>query len=520
MGGFVRRMWTWLERDDNAGRVIAIATVLSVLVPIILEVISLQTPTSEVRMSVPEFQDALERQAKEVREELATAHGEERIRLENENAEIARQLADVQAAYAEQQELIDELEAALAGFGDDVDDDRLAEALTALEAGDFSLADALLAAIEAREDEAVTRAAEAAFQRGQLAATRIRWGEAADHFDKAARLDPSYDHLNEAGVFAWRAGRYTTALRHFEGLLALSRREYGEKSAQTAAALSNLALLLKTTGRYDEAEPLFRQALEIGRETLGEGHPNYGTWLSNFATLLREMGRYDEAELLSRQALEIGRETLGEGHPDYATRLNNLATSLMAMGRHEEAERLFRQALEIGRETLGEGHPDYASWLSNLAALLRNMGRYAEAEPLFRQALEIDRETLGEGHPNYANGLNNLAALLRSTGRSDEAVPLYQQVLEIIRKTLGEGHPQYANQLGNLATLLVAARRHEEAEPLYRQALEVFRAALGDDHARTQRAARTYARLLQTRFPDSSALAELRATFGEDVGAP
>ena len=94
-------------------------------------------------MSVSDFQDALERRAVEVRNELAIAEGEERNRLENEKAEIERQLAGVQVAYGEQQERIGELEVALARHGSDVDDDRLAEVRTALEAGDFSKAESL-----------------------------------------------------------------------------------------------------------------------------------------------------------------------------------------------------------------------------------------------------------------------------------------------------------------------------------------------------------------------------------------
>ena len=132
----------------------AIATVAAVLISVVFIVF----PQSELASEVRNYQDALERQEEEVRNDLATAHGEERIRLENEKAEIARQLADVQAAYAERQKRIGELEASLARFSNDVDDDQLAEARTALEAGDFSLADALLAAIEARADVAVARA--------------------------------------------------------------------------------------------------------------------------------------------------------------------------------------------------------------------------------------------------------------------------------------------------------------------------------------------------------------------------
>ena len=498
----------------------AIAAVAAVLLSAIALVPPLLAPASGVRMSVSEFQDVLERQAEEARDKLATAHGEERVRLENENAEIARQLADVRGAYAERQERIDELEASLARFSNDVDDDTLAEARAALEAGDFSKADALLAAIEARADGEIVRAAEAAFQRGQIAATQIRWGEAAAHFDRAARLDPAYDHLKQAGTFAWRAGRYATALRHFEDLLELSRREHGEGSPKNATALNNLANILGAVGRYEEAEPLYRQALEIGRETLGERHPDYAARLNNLATLLMSTGRYEEAEALYRKVLEIGRNIVGEGHPKYAIWLNNLAILLMETSRYEEAEPLFRQALEIGRETVGEGHPEHVTRLGNLATFLAAAGRRGEAEPLFRQALEIDRETLGERHPEYAARLNNLASLLKAMGRHGEAEALFRQALEISRKIVGEGHPDYAIRLNNLAGLLAGTGRYEEAEPLYREALGVFRAVLGNENAKTRRIAANYAKLLRARFPGSPTLAQLRTAFGEEIGVP
>ena len=178
--------------------------------------------------------------------------------------------------------------------------------------------------------------------------------------------------------------------------------------------------------------------------------------------------------------------------------------------------RSYQQALEIDRETLGERHPAYATRLNNLAGLLAATGRSEEAEPLYRQALEIDRETLGERSPDYANRLNNLASLLQSTGRHEEAEPLYRQALEIGRETLGERHPDYGARLNNLAGSLQATRRHEEAERLYRQALEIFRAALGDAHPNTRQVAGNYARLLREYFPDSPALVELRAAFGDD----
>ena len=520
VNGFFKRMWNWLDRKSNRGLVIVIATAAVPLIAAIGLIVTLLTPASGVRMSIPEFQDALERRAEEVRNSLATAHGEERIRLENENAEIARQLADVQAAYTERQERISELEASLARLSTDVDDDGLADARTALAAGDFSKADALLAGIEANAEVAIDRAAEAAFQRGKVAAAQIRWDEAAAHFNKAARLRPTYHRLRQAGTFAQLSGRYPNALRHLRHLLDLSRRDYGEKSPETGAALNDLAILLAKVGQHGEAEPLYRTALEIYRETHGERNSDYAALLNNFANLLSNTGRHAEAEPLHRKSLEVSRATQGAQHPDYAARLSNLAVVLARTGRRKQAERLYRQALEVTRTTLGQRHPDYADRLGNLATLLANTGRREEAERLFRQALEVTQTTLGERHPDYAFWLSNLAALLAHVGRRDEAEGLYRQALEVIQAPLGEAHPDHAVRLGNFAMLLMKTGRHKEAEPLLRQALQVSRKTLGDAHGKTRRIAGNYARLLRARFPDSPALAQLRAVFGNDIGIP
>ena len=416
----LRRCWAWLADENNRGRVGTIAAVAVPLIALLGIVISINPPSSpppsggEVRLSLEDFEARLEKRAQEVEQRLASAHGEERARLENELAEVKRQLSDIDPAHADALKQIGELEAALARLGDDISDKQLVEIRVAIEAGDFSKADALLAEIEDRTDVAVVRAAEAAFQRGKIAVIQIKWDKAATHFDKAARLNPTYDHLNEAGLFAKRAARHKTALYHFEKLLGLSRREYGERAPATATVLNNLAALLQETGRYTEAEPLYRQALEIGRETLGEKHPDYAIWLNNLANLFHATGRYTEAEPLYRQALKIGRETLGEKHPDDTTRLNNLAALLEATGRYTEAEPLYRQALEIDREMLGEKHPRYATRLNNLAGLLAVTDRYAEAEPLYRQALEIVQASLGDDHPNTKRMARNYAQLLRT----------------------------------------------------------------------------------------------------------
>jgi len=419
-----------------------------------IEKIAPRRPEQGPQLTVADFIRVRREMKADLEADLATAHADEKALLSARIGELEKQLADPDAALAEAQERIAKLEALLERSGNNIGGDRIAEARDALERGDYSIADDLFAEIEAHRELEVQEAARAAFGRGEIAEAEVRWGDAADHYARAARLDPGYHTLIKAGDLLWRAGRHSDAIQHNEQLVDIAKLEFGEEHERTATALNNLAGSYRANGRYDEAEPLYRQSLEIVRQALGEAHPNYAIHLNNLAGLLKATGRYDEAEPLYRQALEIDCKELGEAHPNYASDLNNLAELLRVTGRYGEADPLYRQSLEITRKTLGEAHPTYASGQNNLAGLLQATGRYDEAEPLYRQALEIDRKVLGEAHPDYAIDLNNLAGLLQMTGRIDEAEPLYRQALEVVEAALGADHPDTQTARGNLEAFL------------------------------------------------------------------
>ena len=377
-----------------------------------IEKIAPRRPEQGPQLTVAEFIHMRREMKADLEVDLATAHADEKDLLSARIGELEKQLADPDAALAEAQERVAKLEALLERSGNNIGGDRIAEARDALERGDYSIADDLFAEIEARRALEVQEAARAAFGRGEIAEAEVRWGDAADHYARAARLDPGYDTLIKAGDLLWRTGRHSDAIQHNEQLVGIAKLDFGEEHEKTATALNNLAASYRANGRYDEAEPLFRQALEITRKVLGEAHPAYATRLNNLAGLLRATGRYDEAEPLLRQALVIDRKTLGVAHPTYATRLNNLAALLQETVRNDEAEPLFRQALEITRMTLGEAHPTYANALNNLAGLLDATGRYDEAEPLYRQALAVCETALGADHPTTQTVRGNLEKFL------------------------------------------------------------------------------------------------------------
>ncbi len=386
---------------------------------------------------------------------MERSHGAEKDLIRREADELRARLAEVEKDYQERIEELRQTKAELAKYQNQFEKDKFDAANAALDRDDSSLAEALfkelLAASQARREDAERDEASLHYRLGKIAEDAVRWGDAYTHYANAARLDPSFEKLRKAREFAWRAGQYADAHRHGETLLELARKDGTQE--QLGLALNEHALTVQAQGRYEEAEGLHAQALEIAGATSGVGHPNYAIGLNNLAGVVEAQGRYEEAEGLYREALEIDREGVMDGHPDYAIRLNNLAGVVRAQGRYAEAEGLYREALEITRATIGEGHPDYATHLNNLAGVVRAQGCYAEAEELYREALEIDSVGVGEGHPNYAIDLNNLAGVLVKQGKLEEARPLFERALKVFRATLPPDHPHIRVVEGHIADL-------------------------------------------------------------------
>jgi len=382
--------------------------------------------TITIGLTFEEHQTALKEREAELRNDLERAHEGEKAVLQLELSAIGNKLSDVEADYQRTLAELAEIKSKLARYDNQINELEKISAYDALDRGDRSIAHALFAALEqkaqARADDALEEAAEMAFQQGQIAEQEIRWLDAAEHFARAARLNPTYDTLIKAGEFLRRAGRSGEAIRFDEDLVALSKSEHGDADAKTAEAMNNLASSYRAMGRYRDAEPLFRQAIEIGEATIGVEHPSYAIRLNNLALLLRDMGRYRDAEPLYRQAIEIDEATIGMEHPGYATRLNNLAGLLKDMGRYRDAEPLYRQAIAIDEATIGVEHPGYATDLNNLAMLLKGMKRFDEAKPLYAQAIEIDLEKLGKDHPQSRRHARNYADLLRQHFPDDPAL--------------------------------------------------------------------------------------------------
>ena len=83
-----------------------------------------------------------------------------------------------------------------------------------------------------------------------------------------AQEDSAWQTSRAAGIDAFRQGKYSEAVRHFEvTVVRLENRT--QDGPQLATALRDLAETYWVLGRYSEAEPLYQKALTIRKEELG-----------------------------------------------------------------------------------------------------------------------------------------------------------------------------------------------------------------------------------------------------------
>ncbi len=292
-------IWDFLIVPEHAGAastiiaaIVAIGGLLAWLLGIwpFRKPISSLTPTDPVpsepviKMTLAQFEARLKEERDKITDQLKTAHDSDRQNLLTQLDVVTKQLADPQTALDETMKRVADLEARLEREAKRFGADRIATAKDALQQLDYSKAEALFEDIRADGQIAVQATAHAEFGLGEIAEARVDWFVAAQHYTRAAELDPTFDHMNKAAWLLGDIGAYDKALPWAEKALQAAR-----GTSDEGEALNNLALLLRCTGRYDEAEPLFRQAISILELAFPNSHPHLDRIRENYAVLLSEM---------------------------------------------------------------------------------------------------------------------------------------------------------------------------------------------------------------------------------------
>ncbi len=378
---------------------------------------------SEMKMPYEDFQRRIELERNEAVDDYKKASDAEKVKLEQKIAELNHRLADVPKAFEELQKRNTELEELVKHGDNKAIEKKFQKAVDAFNENEFAKADKILIEIEETETLNKKNFGEIAYARGNVAAQDVRWKDAAEHYARAAQIDPCYRHLILAERFAIRTGNYDSALSLGEEAKKMAIKEHGEDSKEYATSLGNLALIYMEQEKYELAEQLHKESLKIYQDIFGKKHSNVAISLNNLGGIYQIKKQHREATYFFKRALNINKEALGVKHSSTAITLNNLGGAYRDMGEFKKAKPLLKQSLKIRKEALGDNHPETANSYNNLGSLYFMQGQYKKAEPFSRQALEILEATLGLEHPNTKKIKHNYELLKEHIANPPETTP-------------------------------------------------------------------------------------------------
>jgi len=159
---------------------------------------------------------------------------------------------------------------------------------------------------------------------GTLFVRQRRYQEAAQHLERATRLDPTYaEGHDNLGIALSNLGRYDEAIGHFRIAIA--------HSPQNHESHNNLGIALARLGNVQAAIAEYDTAVSI--------KPDYADAHTNWGNALLRLSRLDDAIVHYREAVRL--------RPDIADSQLNWGVALAQEGQYAEAAEHFRAALRI-----------------------------------------------------------------------------------------------------------------------------------------------------------------------------
>lgn len=261
-----------------------------------------------------------------------------------------------------------------------------------------------------------------------------------------------------------------------------------------------------------EAEPYRREQVQAVLKEVGERHADYASALHDLAALLRELGKYDEAEQLLRRAVKLNESIADQDDEEKQSALASLEKLLAERKELAESVKEFGSAngptlFQAWRQCRRAKTPEactaalpacrsYAEAADKRLATLylrrAEVGRslalchvkleqFPEAEVELRRLLDLLKTRVGERDQRYIATLANLGFVMLALGKHAEAESLSRAALVLEKSVFGEKGSRDTHILSNLAEALVAQRKHAEAEAVLRQSLSVHRSAGPED---------------------------------------
>ena len=299
-----------------------------------------------------------------------------------------------------------------------------------------------------------------------------------------AKCHESYLHncLFLLGVLNFNLGQYEASIKHYEDLLNIVSREYGEDHIDLVALLWRIGDSNLELGNFSKAEEIYQRTGRIIKNTHGSDHRYYCTNLNKEGVLYSSLNKYGRALHSFKEARNIAERINRQEYISYGQSLTYLGRVYSNLGQYANSEENLIDAMEHAEIMYGKNHLEYAIKLGDLAALYLDLGRNREAYSLYTSALDIVEQIYGEDDHRYANCLNDLGVVYSNLGQFDRSMELLTKSLEITKRTIGTKNSSYLTGLSNIASVYYKNDDYQKAIITYKELATTSNVFYGESH--------------------------------------
>jgi tetratricopeptide (TPR) repeat protein len=336
------------------------------------------------------------------------------------------------------------------------------------------------------------------------------------------RCHPPTDHDTPEGLRKLRdlaracrfAGDYASAVRHAKqagdpaelayALCWSGCADEALKPASEAVEKDALVLALRWSGDYNGALDLARQNVALHRRTI-DSEADTGALaaaLAELAQVLRQEGRVEEAVAAAQEAVQLLRP-LAAADPDgydrwVAVALASLGQAQRFAGRADEAVDAAQEAVDLMRAMAARFPAAHHRWLANalsgLCRALLEAGRSNEGVTAAAEAVRLLEPLVGadsRAHASlYGDALNDLGSALVDAGRGMEAASAAEKATKLYEELARHDstHNRWlADSLGRLSRIRLAASDVSGAVAAARKAVDLLVPLAAEDPDAHQR---------------------------------
>lgn len=455
---------------------------------------------------------------------MLEGHKAKRISAENRQQEYewaSRHTNSLQDLYEAEKRENARLEQKIALLNEGLAKTLLRDAYELKSSSEFKAAKARFQDVIAAGQDTIGAVAEARYQLGLIAEIEVSLLDAADEFELAARIEPSFERLDKAIEYQVLVGNLEKAEPLAQDLISFSRQSHGDTSAETAEAHYILGEVLDAQGHPFKTIAAIDTAVDIARSVPGSRSPRLTVYMTQQANGLIEMGALSEAETVLSQSHEWIDDATNPGIK--ATVFAATARLAAEKGEYQSALDAQLRAVQMEKESVGPQHVDYLSAKAALTAYHLKLNEpdaaVANAQEVLDQTeallgrthiftidsmvdllgarqtrygindmteqmadiVYLTEEAVGKAHPSYAARLHALGVQLRLHGALEDGHQMISEALVLTEAIYGKTHKTYADVLSSLA-MAESTQDTARAHRLAQEALDITRALYGETH--------------------------------------